>query len=75
MTELLTLARLGLADTIEELGTTSMHLREAIGFAQSSNMPLALASVDESLDAIDRALAEIHKLRDQAGRWAASAAT
>ncbi len=63
-------ARRDMTDVIEEIGTACLHLREAMDFAENGSGPSATGSVDEALDAIDRAIKEIHKVRDRAGRWA-----
>jgi hypothetical protein len=63
-------ARAQVADLLEEVGAVSHHLREAIDFAEHSGPLAASASVNDARWAIDKAIAELTKIRDKAGRWA-----
>jgi hypothetical protein len=69
-TQPLTDARLQLSDVLEEIGAVATALREAGDFAESHSIPAAVASVDDAQEAIDRAIQELTKIRDRAGRWA-----
>ena len=70
VTDMLNEARRDMTDVIEEIGAACLHLREAMDFAENGSKGPATGSVDDALDAIDRAIEEIHKVRDRAGRWA-----
>ena len=63
-------ARRDMTNVIEEIGAACRHLREAMDFAENGSKLPATRSVDDALDAIDRAIEGIHKVRDSAGRWA-----
>ncbi len=70
-TSILKEARAAVADVIEELAEVAMHLREAIDEASGGRpVTVVVASVDDAHEAIDRARAELLKIRDKAGRWA-----
>lgn len=69
--DILNEARRDFTDALEEIGAACTHLREAIDFADSGSTGTAIASVDDAQEAIDRAVAELSKIRDKAGRWAA----
>ena len=68
---LLTDARAKIPDILEELGGLSTNLREAAEFAANGNIPAAVATVDDALEAIDNARTALAKLRLGPGRWAA----
>lgn len=70
VSDMLNEARRDMSDVIEEIGAACTHLREAMDFAENGSKGSATGSVDDALDAIDRAIEEIHKVRDRAGRWA-----
>jgi hypothetical protein len=63
-------ARWYVADAMEEIGTLSMHLREAIECAEAGRVEFATDSLEDALEAADNAIREITKIRDRAGRWA-----
>ncbi len=68
---LLTDARAKIADILEELGGLSTNLREAAEFAANGNIPAAIATVEDALEAIDTARTALANLRLGPGRWAA----
>jgi hypothetical protein len=69
-TDMLNEARRDMTDVLEEIGAACLHLREAMDFSENGSVPSATGSVDDALVAIDRAIEEIRKVRDRAGRWA-----
>jgi sarcosine oxidase gamma subunit len=68
--QLLTDARAKIADILEELGGLSTNLREAAEFAENGNIPAAVSTVDDALEAIDTARKQLAFLRLGPGRWA-----
>jgi hypothetical protein len=67
---IITAARANLAEVLEELGAISMHLREAINFAELGSIESASSSVDDAQNAIDTARNQLADIREQSGRWA-----
>jgi hypothetical protein len=68
---LITEARAKIPDILEELGGLSTNLREASEFATNGNIPAAVATMDDALEAIDTARTALANLRLGPGRWAA----
>lgn len=69
-TDMLNEARRDISNIVEEIGAVCTHLREAMEFADTDSMPMAVASVEDALESIDVTIAQLFKIRDKAGRWA-----
>jgi len=71
VSDMLNEARRDMSDVIEEIGAACTHLREAVDFAKNGSKGSAIGSIDDALDAIDRVINEIYRVRACACRWAA----
>lgn len=63
-------ARRDLAEALENMGVAAMYIREAIDAGETGKASFGAKCIDDAQAMIDKAMAELSKIREKAGRWA-----